>query len=83
MFSHTRKVGSVGRYGTRIGWKTRKEVLRMEEESRKSRKCPSCGKDKLARKSAGIWKCKSCENIFAGGAFLSIPKRKKTTEGEE
>jgi large subunit ribosomal protein L37Ae len=55
----------------------------MEEESRKSRKCPSCGKDKLARKSAGIWKCKSCENIFAGGAFLSIPKRKKTTEGEE
>ena len=79
MFSHTKKVGSVGRYGTRIGWKTRKNVLRVEEEARKSRKCPSCGKNKIKRSATGIWGCPSCGNTFAGGAFLPVPKRKKVS----
>ncbi len=80
MFSHTKKVGSVGRYGTRIGWKTRKRVLRVEQESAKSRNCPSCGKNRVKRSSAGIWDCPSCGNSFTGGAYVSIPRRKKVLE---
>ena len=84
MFSHTKKVGSAGRYGTRIGWKTRKQVVRMEQESQKSKKCPSCGKTNIKRSSAGIWACLSCNNTFAGGTFIAVPKRKKVTaEGEQ
>jgi large subunit ribosomal protein L37Ae len=31
--------------------------------------CPRCGKPKLKRTDTGIWKCKSCSAIFAGGAY--------------
>lgn len=31
--------------------------------------CPKCRKFKLVRKSNAIWKCKSCEAVFAGGAY--------------
>ena len=83
MYSHTKKVGSVGRYGPRIGWRTRKQVLRIEDESKRSRSCPSCGKNKVKRSSAGIWNCPSCGSVFAGGAYVSIPKRKKSISQEE
>lgn len=82
MFSHTKKVGSVGRYGPRVGWKSRKQILRIEEEGRKSRNCPSCGKGRVKRSSAGIWGCPSCGTTFAGGAFIATPKRKKQEEAK-
>ncbi len=31
--------------------------------------CPRCGKRKVVRKSYAIWRCKSCESVFAGGAY--------------
>ncbi|MFH1788062.1 MAG: 50S ribosomal protein L37ae [Candidatus Altiarchaeota archaeon] len=82
MYSHTKKVGSVGRYGTRVGWKTRKQVARIEDDSRKSRNCPSCGKNSVKRSSAGIWNCPSCKTTFSGGAFIATPKRKKQEESK-
>ncbi len=67
MYSHTRKVGSVGRYGSRIGRKLRDEIRKIEDLS-KENKCPNCGR-KVKRKSTGIWECKSCGLKFTGGAY--------------
>lgn len=75
MYSHTKKVGSLGRYGPRIGRKIRDEVKKVEDESKRSRGCPQCGKPKLKRKAAGVWGCKACSYVFAGGAY--IPSRRK------
>ena len=62
--------GSAGRYGTRYGNILRKRVNEVEKGSRARHKCPYCGKDKkVKRESYGIWKCSSCERVFAGKAF--------------
>lgn len=31
--------------------------------------CPKCGKRKVVRKGYAVWKCKSCESVYAGGAY--------------
>jgi large subunit ribosomal protein L37Ae len=67
MYSHTKKVGSLGKYGTRIGRKVRDEILQMEN-LKKENICRDCGK-KLKREAAGIWECKSCGTKFTGGAY--------------
>ncbi len=81
MYSHTRKVGSVGRYGARIGRKTREE-MRKVEDLKKTGNCPRCGKTKLARKSSGIWMCRSCSLVFTGGAYIAVAE-KPAVEVEE
>ncbi len=73
MYSHTKKVGSVGRYGPRIGRKLRDEIKKVED-LQKTSKCPDCGK-KVARVSSGIWECRSCGVKFAGGAYTPTRKR--------
>jgi len=75
MFSHTRKVGSLGRYGVRIGRKIRSEAVKIEAESRKSRTCPTCFRGKLRRVGAGVWACRNCGFTFAGGAHIPVAKR--------
>jgi len=75
MYSHTKKIGSLGRYGPRIGRKPRYEALKIEDESKKSRNCPSCSRGKLRRKGAGIWTCKTCHFTFTGGAHIPVLKR--------
>lgn len=32
--------------------------------------CAFCGKDSVKRTVTGIWKCKSCYKVVAGGAYL-------------
>jgi len=71
--ARTKKVGSVGRYGTRIGGKVRRETKKIEDKSRQN-KCPACGR-KVRRISAGIWECKSCRLKFAGRAYLSATEK--------
>ncbi|MBI5222934.1 transposase [Candidatus Micrarchaeota archaeon] len=31
--------------------------------------CPHCHKIKINRVSTSVWKCKSCDAMFAGGAY--------------
>jgi large subunit ribosomal protein L37Ae len=75
MFSHTKKVGSLGRYGPRVGRKPKYEALKIEEESKKSRNCPTCTQGKLKRLGAGIWECRTCGFTFTGGAHMPVVKR--------
>jgi len=78
MFSHTKKVGSAGRYRTTVGKKIRDEIRKIEDASRRERNCPVCGKNGVKRVSAGVWECKPCDNVFTGGAHS--PKLKKPAE---
>lgn len=74
MYSHTKKIGSLGRYGSRTGRKIRGEIKKIEDSAKKNR-CPNCNK-KVIRKSSGIWECRSCGLKFAGGAYLAVMERK-------
>ncbi|PKP54481.1 MAG: 50S ribosomal protein L37ae [Candidatus Altiarchaeales archaeon HGW-Altiarchaeales-3] len=76
MYSHTKKVGSIGRYGPRVGWKIRMAMRKIEDKTKAAKKCPECGKLKLKRESAGIWKCRACKVMFTGGAHLPVTERK-------
>lgn len=76
MYSHTKKVGSIGRHGVRVGRKARMEMRKIEDKRKAAVICHNCGKPKLKRNAAGIWSCKACGVIFAGGAYLPVPERK-------
>jgi large subunit ribosomal protein L37Ae len=75
MFSHTKKVGSLGRYGPRVGRKLRYGALKIEVEAGKTKNCPSCSRGRLKRVGGGIWTCKTCMVTFTGGAHLPVIKR--------
>ena len=74
MYSHTKKVGSVGRYGPRIGRRIRYEV-RQIEDGEKDNMCPNCGRG-VKRPSPGIWTCGFCGLKFAGAAYFTTTKKK-------
>ena len=80
MYSHTKKIGSMGRYGPRTGRKVREEAKKIEEEARRHKNCPSCGKENVKRLAAGIWTCKSCDSKFTGGAHMLVSKKKVSLE---
>jgi len=69
MTKHTKKVGIVGKYGTRYGASLRKQVKKVEEKQRKTYKSPFCGKTCLKRKATGIWICRATGKTLAGGAY--------------
>lgn len=71
MGKRTRKVGLMGKYGTRYGASLRKQAKNMEISQRMTYTCPFCGKNSVKRSAAGIWKChaKTCGKIIAGGAW--------------
>ena len=75
MFSHTKKVGSLGRYGARVGRKIRDEAVKIEVDARKASRCPSCSRGKVKRVSAGIWRCMTCNNTFNGGTHIPVLRR--------
>ena len=66
----TKKVGSAGRFGPRYGVKIRRAVSEIERVQRKPARCPACGYTKLKRISTGIYQCRMCGKIFAGGAYV-------------
>ncbi len=80
MYSHTRKVGSLGRYGPRVGRKLRDEAKKVEQDAKNASGCPSCTKGKLKRLSAGVWSCKTCSHTFCGGTHISKVSRKAVEE---
>jgi large subunit ribosomal protein L37Ae len=74
MGKRTRKVGITGKYGTRYGSTLRKLMRKIEVSQHASYKCVFCGKDSVKRTCVGIWECKSCRKVVAGGAYtLSTP----------
>ena len=77
MYARTKKVGSVGRYGPRIGGKIRREVRKIEDKAKQNR-CTSCGK-KVKRIASGIWECRFCGSTFTGGAYYTVTKKKATS----
>uniref|UniRef100_A0A2K6UGL0 Ribosomal protein L37a n=1 Tax=Saimiri boliviensis boliviensis TaxID=39432 RepID=A0A2K6UGL0_SAIBB len=61
MPKHTKKVGIVGKYGTRYGAPLQKMHAKYI--------CSFCGKTKMKRRAVGIWHCGSCMKTVAGGAW--------------
>merc|ERR1712179_268041 len=71
MAKRTKKVGIVGKYGTRYSASLRKIVKKMEITQHAKYTCTFCGKDNMKRQAVGIWKCgtKNCSITVAGGAW--------------
>ncbi|XP_065896699.1 large ribosomal subunit protein eL43-like [Dysidea avara] len=69
MAKRTKKVGVVGKYGTRYGSSLRKMVKKIEISQHSKYTCFFCGKEAMKRKCVGIWHCKSCRKTVAGGAW--------------
>mmetsp|Transcript_23749 Transcript_23749/g.57275 ORF Transcript_23749/g.57275 Transcript_23749/m.57275 type:complete len:96 (+) Transcript_23749:76-363(+) len=65
----TRKVGITGKYGTRYGATLRKLLRKVEVSQHSTYRCAFCGKDSVKRTCVGIWSCKSCRKVVAGGAY--------------
>ena len=63
------KYPSTKRFGSRYGRTLREKLGRVEEQQKKSYKCPSCAYDKVKRVSAGIWLCNKCNRKFASKAY--------------
>ena len=74
MGRRTLKVGITGKYGTRYGSTLRKIVRKIEVSQHSTYHCAFCGKDSVKRKCVGIWECRTCRKVMAGGAYtLSTP----------
>ena len=76
MTKRTKKVGIVGKYGTRYGGALRKILKKFELQQHAKYVCPHCGKvinifiqTAVRRVAIGIWKCNGCKTVFAGGAY--------------
>mmetsp|Transcript_2129 Transcript_2129/g.3176 ORF Transcript_2129/g.3176 Transcript_2129/m.3176 type:complete len:95 (+) Transcript_2129:144-428(+) len=69
MAKRTKKVGITGKYGTRYGSTLRKLLRKVEVSQHSKFHCSFCGKDSVKRKCTGIWNCKSCGKVLAGGAY--------------
>ncbi|KAK6728764.1 hypothetical protein RB195_006051 [Necator americanus] len=70
MAKRTKKVGIVGKYGTRYGASLRKMVKKMEVTQHSRYTCVFCGKEAMKRKAVGIWSCSKCNKTVAGGAYV-------------
>jgi len=81
MGKRTKKVGTSGRWGPRYGVKTRMQVAAIEKKQRAYHLCPRCGLIRVKRLGTGIWKCRRCEVIFAGGAYM--PKAVKVMKAAD
>lgn len=53
------------RYGASI----RKRYNKIKKEKSSKYKCEMCGKISVKRYGTGIWKCRHCNTIYAGGAY--------------
>ncbi len=89
MARRTRKVGVVGRYGPRYGVRIRRRVQEIDEGARRKYVCPNCQAVAVKRRASGVWACRHCGTVFAGGAYRPVVttsfKREITAvkEGEE
>lgn len=74
MGKRTKKVGISGKYGTRYGSTLRKLIKKVEISQHATYRCVFCGKDSIKRTCVGIWECRKCHKVIAGGAYsLTTP----------
>lgn len=52
-----------------IGSSLRRSVKKIEISQHSKYTCTFCGKDSVKRTNVGIWECKSCKKVIAGGAW--------------
>merc|ERR1712070_1352989 len=69
MTKRTKKVGIARKYGVRYGSSLRKLMKKFETMQRQRYVCPFCGKATVRKVSVGIWRCRACKKIMAGGAW--------------
>ena len=70
MAKRTKKEGIVGKYGTRYGASLRKIAKKAEVSQHARYVCAFCGKSSVRRTATGIWKCRGCRKVIAGGAYI-------------
>jgi len=80
MSRRTKKVGSVGRFGPRYGVRIRRRILEVEIEQKKRHQCPRCSAYSVKRRSTGVWTCRRCGLVFAGGAYRPVVTTAVRTE---
>ncbi|TFG96609.1 50S ribosomal protein L37ae [Candidatus Thorarchaeota archaeon] len=78
--ARTKKVGSTGRFGARYGAKLRRRVLDIEKKRNEPTRCPACATRALKRQAVGLWKCKKCDLLFAGGAYVPYTEAGKAAK---
>ena len=61
----------------RYGVSLRKRYQAILHEKKARYRCDLCGKVAVKRVGTGIWKCRYCDAVFAGGAYTL-----KTAAGE-
>lgn len=83
MTGGTKKVGSAGRFATRYGVKTRTQIAMIEAKQKAFHACPRCGQIRVKRLGSGIWKCRRCLCVFAGGAYMPKAAPKQSLGGEK
>ena len=69
MAKRTKKVGIVGKYGTRYGATLRKIIKKFEVSQHARYVSPFCGKNSVKRSAVGVWLCKRTNKKIAGGAY--------------
>ena len=72
MARRTRQVGVVGRFGPRYGVRIRRRVQEIDEARRARHVCPKCQAPAVRRRSSGVWQCRHCGHVFAGGAYRPV-----------
>lgn len=51
------------------GSSLRRSVKKIEISQHSRYTCTFCGKDSVKRTAVGIWECKACNKVIAGGAW--------------
>ncbi|KAI5120377.1 hypothetical protein M0805_006899 [Coniferiporia weirii] len=64
-----RRMLTLTREFQRYGASLRKQVKKMEITQHARYTCTFCGKDSVKRTAVGIWECRSCKKVIAGGAW--------------
>jgi len=86
MARRTKKAGSVGRFGPRYGVRIRRRVQEIEKGLKVRHECPRCAAISVRRQSTGVWECRRCGYVFAGGAYRPIVTtsfKREVTETEK
>ncbi|XP_042058665.1 60S ribosomal protein L37a-1-like isoform X2 [Salvia splendens] len=55
--------------GSRYGASLRKQIKKMDVSQHSKYFCEFCGKYAVKRQAVGIWGCKDCGKVKAGGAY--------------